>query len=153
TEPWFMGKPVTLGLDIFKTTRIQQLGTDLNAYNTHNTGGSITLGPRFSDVYNLLFTYAYSNTVRDSLDPNLSAGDRALILGPRATADPGITSFHAVKSDITEQLIRDTRDNQFDPQRGIRSSLAITEGGLGAHTIRFYKPVVDESVHIPTFWK
>jgi outer membrane protein insertion porin family len=150
TEPWFMGKPVTLGLDVFNTTRVQQLGTDFSAYNSHNTGGSVTVGPRFSDVYNLLFTYLYSNTVRDTIDPNLDLASRELILG---SADPSITSFHAIKSDLTEQLIRDTRDNQFDPQRGQRTSLALTEGGLGPHTIQFYKPVADHSIHIPTFWK
>ncbi len=150
TEPWFLGRPLTLGLDIFSTTRIQQLGTDFNAYHSHNTGGSITMGPRFSDIYSLLFTYSYANTVRDTVDPNLDLATRQLILG---SSDPRITSFHAIKSDLTEQIVRDTRDNQFDPQRGTRTSFGVTEGGLGPHTIQFYKPVADTSVHIPTFWK
>ena len=64
-----------------------------------------------------------------------------------------MTSFHAIKSDLTEQLIRDTRDNQFDPQRGMRTSFSLTEGVLGPHTIDFYKPIVDVSIHVPTFWK
>ena len=42
TEPWFLGKPLTLGVDVFKTNRIQQFGTDLDAYRSHNTGGSVT---------------------------------------------------------------------------------------------------------------
>jgi outer membrane protein insertion porin family len=152
-DPWFMGKPVTFGVDVFRTNRIQQLGTNLDAYNTRNTGASLTAGPRFSEIYNLLFTYSYSSLVRDDLDAALDPATRALILGPRAETDPTITSFHAVKSNLTEQLIRDTRDNQFDPQRGQRTSLSVTEGGLGPHTIQFVKPVVDHSIHIPTFWK
>src|SRR4029077_14676973 len=64
TEPWFLRKPLPFWVDLFRTTRIQQLGTDLNAYDTHNTGASITAGPRFSDIYNLLFTYTYADTVR-----------------------------------------------------------------------------------------
>jgi outer membrane protein insertion porin family len=153
TDPWFMGRQLTFGVDIFRTNRVQQLGTNLDAYKTRNTGFSLTAGPRFSDIYNLLFTYSYSNLVRDDLDANLSQSDRELILGPAAATDPTITSFHAIKSNLTEQLIRDTRDNQFDPKRGMRTSLAVTEGGLGPHTIEFVKPVLDHSIHFPTFWK
>lgn len=153
TEPWFLGRPLTLGVDLFKTNRIQQFGTDLDAYRSHNTGGSVTIGPRFSDIYNLLFTYAYYDTVRDTIDPNLDPISQATILGADPTQPITVTSFHAIKSDLTEQLIRDTRDNQFDPQRGQRSSLSLTEGGLGPHTIQFFKPIVDHSIHIPTFWK
>jgi len=58
-----------------------------------------------------------------------------------------------LRSDITEQLIRTHRDNQFDPQRGMRTSLALTEGGLGPHTIKYFGRRVDHSIHIPTFWK
>jgi outer membrane protein insertion porin family len=153
TEPWFLGKPLTFGVDLFRTTRIQQLGTDLNAYDSHNTGASLTAGPRFSEIYSLLFTYTYANTVRDTVDPNLDPNTRSLILGPNAATDPTITSFHAIKSNLTEQIIRDGRDNQFDPTRGTRSSLAITEGGLAFNSIKYNKGIVDESVHIPTFWK
>lgn len=152
-DPWFLGKPLTFGVDVFKTTRVQQLGTDFSAYHTNNTGASLTAGPRFSDIYNLLFTYSYSDSIRDELSPNLDPATRALILGPAAATDLSIAEFHAIKSNLTTQLIRDTRDNQFDPQRGQRASIATTVGGLGPHTIQFVKPVVDESVHIPTFWK
>src|SRR4029077_3019912 len=34
-----------------------------------------------------------------------------------------------------------------------RTSFAITEGGLAPNAIKFNKPVLDESIHIPTFWK
>jgi outer membrane protein insertion porin family len=153
TEPWFLGKPVTFGVDVFRTHRVQQLGTNLDAYRTKNTGTSLTIGPRFSEIYNLLFTYSYADTIRDSVDGGVDPATRALILGEESLTDPTIQSFHSIKSNMTEQLIRDTRDNHFDPQRGVRSSLAVTEGGLGPHTIKFYKPVVDHSIHIPTFWK
>lgn len=153
TDPWFLGKPLTFGVDVFKTTRIQQLGTDFNAYHTNNTGASLTAGPRFSDIYNLLFTYSYSDTIRDELSPHLDPDTRALILGPAAANDLSITEFHAIKSNLTTQLIRDTRDNQFDPQRGLRTSVAVTQGGLGPHTIKFVRPVLDQGIHIPTFWK
>jgi outer membrane protein insertion porin family len=154
SDPWFLGKPLTFGVDVFKVTRVQQLGTDLNAYRTHNTGFSLTAGPRFSEIYNLLFSYSYAEILRDTLDPNLDPTNRATILGPEAATDPTLGQFRTVRSNVTEQLVRDTRDNQFDPTSGTRSSLAVEEGGVfPANAIKFYKPIADASVHIPTFWK
>ncbi len=151
TEPWFLGKPVTFGVDLFSVTRLLQLGTNRDAYTTRDRGGSITVGPRFSDIYSLLFTYSYT----DRLSYNINSDPliRSLVLGDKLAADPNATDFEKRLSNLTEQFIRDTRDNQFDPQRGIRTSFALTEGGLGPNTVKFYKPVVDASIHIPTIWK
>ncbi len=152
TEPWFLGKPVTLGVDIFSVTRRLQLGTIRDAYKTRDRGASLTVGPRFSDVYSVLFTYSYANRLRFDVDPDSTT--RAAVLGPRAATDSTINEVEKINSNFTTQFIRDTRDNQFDPQRGMRSSLAITEGGLfPSGAIQFYKPSLDHSIHIPTFWK
>jgi len=69
TEPWFLDKPMSLGIDIFNTTRVQQLGTITNDYTTRDRGGSITLGPRFSDIYTLSFGYALSSQLRYNVAP------------------------------------------------------------------------------------
>ncbi len=152
TEPWFMGKPVTLATDIFNTTRVQQLGTITNDYTTRDRGASVTIGPRFSDIYTLSLGYSFSNQLRYNVAPD--AASRSAVLSPECAADPNCNEFHALYSNFTEQVVRDTRDNQFDPQRGIRSSLAVIEGGFfPANSVKFYKPIADASVHIPTFWK
>jgi outer membrane protein insertion porin family len=155
TDPWFLGKPLTFGVDIFNVIRTMQLGTDITAYTTRDRGASITAGPRFSDIYNLLFTYSFSNTLRYDVDPNLDFNSRALILNNANCAnDPNCTEVTLIKSNLTQQFIRDGRDNQFDPQRGSRESASVTEGGLfPANAIHFIKPVLDYSVHFPTFWK
>lgn len=155
SEPWFLGKPVTLGLNVFNVTRQLQLGTNRDAYRQRDRGGSVTVGPRFSDIYSLLFSYSFAQ--RRIFDVDVSSNDidaRSRILGPAAATDSTITEAKRLASNLTQQLVRDTRDNQFDPQRGTRSSFAITEGGLfPADAIKFYKPIVDYSMHIPTFWK
>lgn len=152
TEPWLLGKPVTFGLGLFNTRRIQQLGAISSAYTTRDRGGSVTIGPRFSDVYSFLFSYSYANRLR--FDVNNDSDTRKAVLGSVCAADPACQEFSAISSNMTQQLIRDTRDNQFDPQRGMRTSLAVTEGGLfPANAIRYYKPFVDHSIHVPTFWK
>lgn len=153
TEPWMLGKPVSFGVDAFRTTRVWPFGTNNSAYTTRNTGASVTVGPRFSDIYSLVFSYLYSNTLRYSVTPD--SATRAAVLGPQY-ADPnsGVDSVSKLKSNVSAQWIRDTRDNQFDPTRGTRLSLGITQGGLFPdNAIKFHKPIVDESIHIPTFWK
>ena len=152
TEPWLLGKPMSFGVDIFSVTRLLQLGTDKDAYDNRDRGFSMTLGPRFSDIYSLLFTYSYT----DRLSYNINAADpaaRAAILGPVLSLDPNASEISERLSNLTEQFVRDGRDNQFDPQRGTRMSAALTEGGLGPNTVQYYKPVLDASIHIPTFWK
>ncbi|MFA5974779.1 MAG: outer membrane protein assembly factor BamA [Elusimicrobiota bacterium] len=152
TEPWMLGKPVTFGVDIFNTKRIQQLGTLSNAYTTHDIGSSLTVGPRFSDIYSLHFTYTFANRLRSDVANDIVT--RQAVLGTGCAADPNCNEFHAINSNLTQQFVRDTRDNQFDPQRGMRNSFAVTEGGIfPANAIRFYKPYIDQSIHIPTFWK
>lgn len=152
TEPWFLGKPMSLGTDIFDTTRLLQLGTDKDAYDERDVGGKITLGPRFSDIYSLLFTYSYIDRLSYNINPADPAA-RTAILGPTLSLDPNASEIEARFSNITEQFVRDARDNQFDPQRGNKESISLTEGGLGPGTVEFYKPVLDASIHIPTFWK
>lgn len=151
TEPWFLGKPLTFGIDIFNVSRRLQLGTVRDAYKTRDRGFSLTMGPRFSDIYSLLFTYSLASRLRFDVNPDPNI--RRQVLGPQAV-DPNITEVSKLTSNITTQWIRDTRDNYFDPSRGSRFSLSLTQGGLfPAQAIRFYKPGVDDSIHIPTFWK
>jgi len=153
TEPWFLGKPVSFGVDIFDVTRIQQYGTDNNAYTTRNIGTSLTVGPRFSNIYSLLFTYTIASRLRYNIDTANDPGQviQFAVLG---TTDTSVTEKTFLTSNFTEQLVRDGRDNQFDPTRGTKLALGITEGGLfPANAIKYYKPSVDASIHIPTFWK
>jgi outer membrane protein insertion porin family len=152
TDPWFLGKPMTLSTDIFNTIRVQQLGTITNDFTTRDRGGSVTIGPRFSDIYSLSIGYSFASQLRYNVAPDPES--RAAVLSPECAADPLCDEFHAIYSNFTEQFVRDTRDNQFDPQRGTRSSLAVIEGGaFPANSVKFYKPILDESIHIPTFWK
>jgi len=152
TEPWIFGKPMSFGVDIFRTNRLQQLGTITNAYWTLDRGFSMTLAPRFSDIYTISLGYSFSNQDRYNVAPDSLT--RSAVLSPECAADPNCNEFHALYSNFTEQFIRDTRDNQFDPTRGNRESLALIEGGMvPANSVKFYKPILDASIHFPTFWK
>ena len=151
TEPWFMGRPMTFGVDLFRVNRYLQLGGITNAYQSRDTGVSLTAGPRFSDIYNLLFTYSVAQ--RYEYNVNNDPFTRRTVLGEQAVDDQSIQNFTLFNANMTEALTRDARDNQFDPTRGNKESVSLTEGGLAPGAIQYYKPVVDGSIHFPTWWK
>jgi outer membrane protein insertion porin family len=161
-NPWFLGKPLTFGADIFNTIHQITRAGITNAYTTRDRGVSLTAGPRFSDIYNLLFTYTFAderlynidNTVFTSPNVYPNSDTRLALLGPQGASDAHNGERTILRSNITTQLIRDARDNQFDPTKGNRESIGVTYGGLfPAQAVHYYKPILDFSVHFPTFWK
>lgn len=141
TTPWFMGKPVSVGTDIFNTIRRRQFGTEVDAFKERRRGGDVRVGPRLNDYYSLLFTYAYEEVKIFDLSPTLVLPSDILI-GQNVT------------SSLTSQIIRDSRDNVFDATKGSRNSAAVqVAGGPFGGNVHFYKPGVKSTVFFPTFWK
>lgn len=139
TEPWMLGKPVTLGLSIFDTDRLLAYGSDLDAYNEKRRGGSVRVGPRLNDYLSLLFSYSYEDIEIADIDPSLSAS---------------IQPMRDITSSIGSQIIWDTRDNIFDASHGNRQSLSLQfAGGPLGGGVNFINPEVRSSWYIPTFWK
>jgi len=139
TEPWFLDRPVSLGLDVFDTVRLRQYGSDTTAYRERRQGGNVRVGPRFSDIYSAQFTYSYENIRVFDIDQNLA---------------DDIFSSEDLTSSLTAQLLRDTRDNVFDPTRGSRNSASVqVAGGPFGGNVHFYKPTLKTSWYFPTFWK
>ena len=152
TEPWFLGKPMSLGVGVFNTQRVYDYSiaatstTDsrvvTNAYTESNRGGSISIGPRLSERLSLLFSYRFEEVELFDISPSVKSSLEA------ANVANGRTSS------VSSQIVWDTRDNIFDPTRGTRQSLSVQyAGGLLGGTNNFIKPVVRSSVFLPTFWK
>jgi len=138
TEPWFLQKPVSLGVSIYDLTRIREYSTEPNAYNEERQGLELRVGPRLSDVFSLLFSYSYENVI---------------ILNSKFPED--IPEGKKLTSSIATQIIYDTRDNIFDATKGTRQSLSLQIAGWGllSGDVKYYKPIIRSSVFIPTFWK
>ncbi len=132
-EPWLFDTPTSLGLDIYDTQR-----TDLNSYYTEtHIGGDIRLSRRWSDYYSSGITYRFEQiNISDvsSLATNIIAGTNTV-------------------SSITLTQTYDSRDNVFDANRGIYTSLSneLAGGWLGGDT-SFTKHVFDFSRYYPTIW-
>jgi len=147
TDPWFMGKRMSLGVDVFDTVRrtayrSETLGvSDRSAYKDGRRGAALRLGPRLTDRLSLIHTYAYEET-------------RIFDIDPAFVNDPVLRPSRDVTSSFTNGIIYDSRDNVFDATRGFRESLTVqTAGGPFGGTVNFYKPQISNAVYLPTFWK
>lgn len=139
TEPWFLGKPMSVGASVFDTTRVRDYGNTFSAYKEGRSGGSINVGPRFSDYLSTLFSYTYEDVTVYDVDLAVSSD---------------VHKSHDTTSSLSYQVIWDTRDSVFDASHGNRQSLSVQyAGGPLGGTINFIKPVARSSWFFPTFWK
>jgi len=127
TEPWFMGKPWTLGFSLFNRQ------TSYVGFKRRDQGSTVSLGrilgafSRFDVIYGLQTT--------DFLPT--SAG--YVVNQPTSTT-----------SSITNAWSIDTRNNFFHPTHGYRllTSIEIAGGPLGGDNY-YYKPRIDATLFLP----
>ncbi len=145
TDPWFLGKPMSFGVDVFDTIRTLPFQTDSFAYKKGNRGFGLRLGPRLSDRLSLIENYNYERI-------------RVFDVEPRFIGNPdpanNIVPTDDIKSAFTSGVVWDTRDNVFDATRGGRhsGSVEVAGGPLGGD-LNFYKPEISVARYFPTFWK
>jgi len=144
TDPWFLQKPISLGIDIFNTLRTRQYGTVESAYKEKRQGGGLRLGPRLSDYLSLNFAYTYEGI--EVLDIDQKVIDQY--------GTDAVKEEKKVTSSVTGGITYDNRDNIFDPTRGTRDAFSIQlAGSLLGGNVNFYKPTFSSSWFFPTFWK
>jgi len=130
TEPWFLGRHVLFGIDVYDTDR------DRDYYEERRTGGDIRVGPHLSDILSLQFTYDYERV------KIYNAPDYPTEVGTKDS------------SSFTTYLIRDSRDNIFDASRGSRNSVSFqVSGGILGGDNDFVKTFGSSSWFFPSFWR
>lgn len=112
TEPWFLDKRLSLGVDLFR--RDARYYSD--DYDQTTTGGAVTLGHAFFPYNRLNWTYGLEDI--DISDVSEDASQRI------KDEEGG-----RLKSYGQLELVRDTRDHVFLPTRGFRGSVAATLAG------------------------
>ncbi|MFN3739547.1 MAG: outer membrane protein assembly factor BamA [Thermodesulfovibrionales bacterium] len=128
-DPWFLDKPLSLGLSIYKSSRKYPL------YDRRATGFEVSLGKNFSEYWGGSITYNLESVKIENVDDSASQfiKDQA---GTRVT------------SSISPTIARDSRDNFLDPSRGSRNALYLTVAGLGG-TNGFVRSVFDSAWFFP----
>lgn len=138
TTPWVADKPVSLGVDVFNTRRVNPFDTSLSAYVERRTGGTVRVGPRFSeDKYHLNFSYSLSRIQIQNVEQQFSGT---------------LTEGTSILSTFGAELARDTRDSIWDPARGTRHSIgANLAGGPFQGDIHLFKPYFASQAHWTLF--
>ncbi|GAB5388560.1 MAG: outer membrane protein assembly factor BamA [Alphaproteobacteria bacterium] len=122
TEPWFMSRDVSLGVDAFHITRDLQ---DESNYDQLDTGGALRLG------------YSLTENLRQSLSYRFN---RVEITNVGSSASRAIREAEGVEhlSQISQTLSYDRRNSRVEPTGGYILTLSNDLSGLGGskHFIR-----------------
>jgi outer membrane protein insertion porin family len=145
TEPWFLGRPVAVGFDLFDWSleydrfRRGGLGFAVRAsYPLWRLGVHRVLGLNMSSV-------------RTGLEYRL---EEATIDGLSGTAPPDVhldaEQSPRLTSSVTPSLTRNTLDHPYDPTEGSRQSISAELAGLGGDT-EFTKIEIEGRWFVPLF--
>lgn len=142
TEPYFLGRRIAAGFDIYRSTR------EYDTYDSEATGGTIRFGLPITDnistqiAYNLSqeeYKYAKGCLTGGVLDPakcdvSTAIQDAIMVPGsvPPRERDPWI------KSSISAGLTYSTIDDMKNPRDGIYANVVAEVAGLGGDA-KFFK--------------
>lgn len=119
TEPWIFDQPLSFGFDVYLTTH-NRSGSSGYAYDEEREGVNFRFGKEFSEYIRGDLAYKIENVDISDLSADAStdlldeAGEKTL-------------------STVWYQLTKDTRDNKFNPAKGIlvTGSMEVAGGMLG----------------------
>ncbi|AMY00406.1 outer membrane protein assembly factor BamA [Mesorhizobium ciceri] len=127
TEPYFLGRRIAAGFDIFKSTREYN-----NNYDSDTTGATIRFGLPITDSISTQLAYNISQEkykVDDGCNPTDS--------DPSGTCDistailDGIEQSPWIKSSVSLGLVYNTIDDMKNPHEGIYATTTVEVAGLG----------------------
>jgi len=150
TEPYFLDRPITAGIDLYARQNRYQTSADFVGYAEARTGGSLTLGVPLGR-----FTRAYGNYTYEVIDvagtQNLTATTATTITG-EPIFDPFFfgTDGMSHESRVTPSLLYNTVDNPYTPRRGLKLSASGTfAGGWLGGTTNYFRPQAEAIGYFP----
>jgi outer membrane protein insertion porin family len=139
TEPYFMGMPISAGVDLF-ATRVDN--KDQSSYTSEQIGGALRTGFALDEFSSLNFKYLLARRVTKGVDI--------------PTASPAIIEQQGKdwKSALSATYIYDDLDNPLNPSSGLRAELETEIAGIGGNTqygsveghAWYFVPLLDEKV-------
>jgi len=125
TEPYFLDRDVSAGIDLFHVTRDNQ---EVSSYDDRRTG------------FGLRFGYQYTEALRQTLRYSLSDVE---ITNVKSTASRFVKESEGqrVTSLVGQELMYDKRDNRIEPTEGYFLKFGTDVAGAGGDA-RFIRPSV-----------
>ncbi len=135
TEPYFLGRKMSFGIDIFGSDTNQQAESSFNA---RTTGAGFRFGFPVSENVTFSTRYNFTNTRIRNVDSSASPA----IQGSAGTANTSLVGF---------SLTYNTLDNPFEPTEGIRLGLNQDVAGIGGDV--FYSRTTAQGIVYYPFYK
>lgn len=129
TEPYFLGRRIAAGFDIYKSTR------QYSHYDTDVTGGTIRFGLPITNSISTQLAYNISQEKYSYPDSCLKADgtldpSKCNVSGP---IQQGIAESPWVKSSVSAGLVYNTIDDMKNPHEGIYANFNTEVAGLGGN--------------------
>ena len=115
TEPYFLGRRLSAGVDLFRTEEDYQ---DEGSYDSETTGGRLRLGWNYTDDLSQQFRY----TLRQDKITNVDNDSSKYIKAEEGTSTGSV---------VGQTLVYDKRDSAINPKEGYYLSFGNDVAGLG----------------------
>ena len=139
TEPYFMGMPISAGVDLFAT---KSDNSNTSSYESTNIGGALRTGFKLDEYSTLGFKYTLAYRDVDGIDEDQAS--------PAIIAQEG----SSIKSSVGATYTWDDLDNPTRPTLGFRGQVESEIAGLGGDTYYgrleahgwYFFPLYEESI-------
>ena len=115
TEPYFLDRKISTGIDIFKTSRDLQ---STSSFERKSFGGKLRIG------------YELSERIRQRLQYGVSA-EKVTNVHSSASLAVKEQEGSSFKSEFSQSLLYDTRDSRINPTKGFYTNYSVDLAGLG----------------------
>ena len=130
TEPYFMGRELAAGVDLFMEERDYE---DESSYNTSRKGGALRLGLRLSEYSRDSIRLGYKNTDIKNID-----SDTSQFIAEEEGEKSAMT--------LSNTISYDNRDSYLEPTKGYQVALTTEYAGFGGD-IEYLKGILKGSWH------
>ena len=132
TEPWFLGREISAGFDVFNTRREFQ---EQSSFDQRDTGGAFRLGFALNEFVRNNMRLSYKETEIS----DVNAASSVFVQNEVGTKD---------SLQISNSLVYDNRDSRLMPTRGSRLEWSLSHSGFGSD-IQFVRNEFLASRHVP----
>ena len=155
SEPYFLDRPITAGVDLFKRKITYYSYYNVGGYTQESTGASLVTGFLVGKWSRAFLNYTYEVIKLSEADPAdltdpFYSGAGGINYGP--TYDPLFMGDYGQRreSRITPNIVYNTVDNPWTPRAGMRhtATLMFAGGPLGG-TVDYVRPNLESIVYLP----
>jgi outer membrane protein insertion porin family len=158
SEPYFLDRPITAGVDLFKRKTIIPPYYNVVGYSQENTGVSLVSGFLVGKWSRAFLNYTFETVKIGEVsadyfkdDPYYQYyGSYGMYGGGYSTYNPLLYGGSRKESRITPNFVFNTVDNPWTPRAGMRHTLSVmVAGGPLGGTVNYYRPTAEAIVYLP----